>query len=86
MVDLIHSGIAATVYGGQFDGLPLPDGSTIGKTNTDTLRRIFHRMGIEGAHRDGRDTICGRYSALLHQVGNEAKNRAVELWLEQYKD
>jgi hypothetical protein len=86
-VALTHSSIPAQIYGGQFDHLPLPGGGTIGSTpDTQVLRRVFARIGIEGAHRDGRETICGRYSRLLHEIGNEAKNRAVEAWLEQYKE
>src|SRR5215467_11915058 len=39
----------------HWDHLPVPGGGTIGTTDTQVLRRMFHKMGIEGAHRDGRD-------------------------------
>jgi hypothetical protein len=67
--------------------LPVPGGGTIGKTaDTQILRQIFHKMGIEGAHRDGRETICGRYAALLKQIGGEASDKAIYEFLDKYKD
>jgi hypothetical protein len=48
MPDATASNIPSTVYGGQWDHLPLPGGGTIGKTaDTQVLRRLFDRMKIE---------------------------------------
>jgi hypothetical protein len=86
-VHLTTSNIPATTYGGVWDHLPLPDGNTIGKTaDTQVLRRVFHRMGIEGAHRDGRETLCGRYAAILREIGGQASDKAILEYLENYKD
>jgi hypothetical protein len=72
-VALTTSAIPSTVYGGSWDHLPLPaPHTTIGATSdTQVLRRIFHKMGIEGAHRDGRETLNGRYAALLRRFCGE---------------
>jgi hypothetical protein len=86
-VALTTSNIPATVCGGQWDHLPLPDGSTIGKTaDTQILRKIFHRMGIESAHRDGRETLCARYAALLREIGGAASDKAIMEFLDKYKE
>jgi hypothetical protein len=90
MVELTTSHIPATVYGGQWDHLPLPPGvggGTIGKTaDTQVLRQLYHKMGIEGAHRDGRETLNARYAALLRKVGAEASDKAVLEYLDKFKD
>jgi hypothetical protein len=51
-----------------YDHLPLPGNTTVGKTDTDTLRGIFHRLGIPDSHHLGRDKLCERYNALLHKI------------------
>jgi hypothetical protein len=86
-VALTTSAIPSTVYGGQHDHLPLPGGGTIGTTaDTQVLRRHFARMEIEGAHRDGRETICGRYAALLREIGSAASDKAIMAFLDRYRD
>jgi hypothetical protein len=86
-VSLTTSNIQSTVYGGQWDHLPLPNGGTIGTTpDTQVLRRIFHKMGIEGAHRDGREILCARYAALLREIGGQASDKAIYEFLDKYKD
>jgi hypothetical protein len=77
---------SGNTYGGQWDHLPLPGDITIGKTDTDTLRRIFHRMGIPQSHTLARELLCQRYAKLLSEIGNEARDRAIMAWLEQFKD
>jgi hypothetical protein len=76
MPELTQSNIPATTYGGQFDHLPLPGGGTVGSTPTDFLRRIFAKLEIPDAHHLGRENLCGRYAALLKQIGGEAGDRA----------
>jgi hypothetical protein len=85
-VALTTSAIPSTVYGGQWDHLPVDtNGNTIGKTaDTQVLRRLFARLQIEGAHRDGRETICGRYAALLRQIGSAASDKAIMEFLEKH--
>jgi hypothetical protein len=86
-VHLTTSNIPSTVYGGQWDHLPIPGGGTIGKTaDTQVLRKLFARMNIEGAHRDGRETLCGRYAALLREIGGQASDKAIMEFLRQYED
>jgi hypothetical protein len=88
-VPLTTSNIPATTYGGeQWGHLPLPPPhTTIGQTaDTQVLRRIFHKMQIEGAHRDGRETICGRYAAILRRIGNAASDKAIMDFLSKYED
>jgi hypothetical protein len=71
----------------QWDHLPVPGGSTVGKTDTDTLRRLFDRMGIAQAHTRGRQTLLEEgYVPLLKKVHDEAGEKAVESFLQQYKD
>jgi hypothetical protein len=71
----------------QYDHLPVPGGSTVGKTDTDTLRRLFDRMGIADAHIRGRQTLLEEgYVPLLKKVHDEAGEKAVESFLQQYKD
>jgi hypothetical protein len=43
-------------------------------------------MEIEGAHRDGREIICGRYAALLREIGSAASDKAIMEFLSKYKD
>jgi hypothetical protein len=86
-VSLTTSNIPATTYGGQWDHLPLPGGGRIGATaDTQVLRKIFHKMGIEGSHRDGRESLCGRYAALLREIGGQASDKAIMEFLDKYKD
>src|SRR5262249_31052669 len=83
-VGLTTSAIPSTVYGGVWDHLPLPKPhGTVGATDTQDLRRIFHELGIVGAHRDGRETICGRYALLLREIGNAGSDRAILEFLEK---
>jgi hypothetical protein len=69
-----------------WDHLPLPGNITVGRVDTDRLRGIFHRLGVPDSHHLGRDRLCERYSEMLHKIGNEAKNRAIEAWLESKRD
>ena len=47
----------------MYDDLKL-NGKTVGETSDEELRTALHALDIEGAHRDGRQTICERYSRL----------------------
>jgi hypothetical protein len=86
-VSLTTSNIPSTVYCGQWDHLPLPGGSTIGKTaDTQVLRQIFHKLGIPDSHHLGREILCSRYAALLRKIGGEASDAAIMAFLEKYKD
>ena len=71
---------------GQHDDLALPNGSVIGQTDNETLRRIFAGLGIEGAHRDGRDILVGRYVRMLKNIFDEVGNKAVTAFLESKRD
>jgi hypothetical protein len=74
-------------YAHPWDDLPLPGGGTIGGTiDVQILRRHFAKMGIEGAHRDGKYIICERYRQLLGTIGKSTDDPRITEWLEQYKD
>jgi len=64
----------------------LVSGGTIGTTDTQTLRRIFHKMGIEGAHHLGRERLSEIYNAMVNKVRKDAGDAAVKTWLEAYED
>jgi hypothetical protein len=65
------------------DGLKLPSGATIGQTDNDALRREFVRLDVAGAATDGRNTICGRYAAMLEKIHDDAGAAAVAVWLQR---
>ena len=68
------------------DHLPLPPPHrTVGETNSETLRSLFHRMGLEQAHTRPRNEIIADYAALLARIGGEAYRNAVNTWLEQFR-
>jgi hypothetical protein len=70
---------------GQHDSLKLPDGKLIGQTDTDTLRRQLAKIGVEGAHSDGRHIIAARYAALLQKLRDDAGNAAVDTFLANHR-
>jgi hypothetical protein len=43
-----------------YDDLALPSGSTVGMTSNEELRNQLAKLGIEGAHTDGRNVIGAR--------------------------
>jgi hypothetical protein len=53
---------------------------------TEVLRRLCHRMGIEGAHSVGRATLLDSFALKLRQVGNAASDKAIMEFLSKYKD
>jgi hypothetical protein len=67
---------------GMHDDLRLPNNATVGETPTEQLRTILHGLGIEGAHRDGRDIICARYFALIKNFHDRAGNDAITAFLQ----
>ena len=48
-----------------WDHLPLPGNITAGSVDTDTLRKIFHRLGVEDAHHLGRDRLSRPWKSRL---------------------
>ncbi len=70
---------------GMFDTLMLPNGSVVGQVDDPTLRNQLARVGIAGAHTDGRAVIVERYAATLKAVHDDAGSRAVTEWLAQRK-
>jgi hypothetical protein len=64
------------------DKLPLADtDKTVGEVDTETLRGIFSRYGIEGAHTDGRAAIVSRWAAFIDDVYSRAGQEAVKQFL-----
>jgi len=69
----------------QWGHLPMPGNSTANKTSNEVLRSLFSRMGIEGAQTEGRHQLLVKYAALLKRIHDDAGERAVNNYLEQYK-
>jgi hypothetical protein len=69
----------------QWGHLPIPGNSTVNKTSNEVLRNLFSRMGIEGAHTEGRHQLLVKYAALLGRIHDAAGERAVNEYLEQFK-
>ena len=63
------------------DDLKLPNGKTVGETPDAELRTALHALGVEGAHRDGRNLIVARFSALIANFKEKAGNEAVAAYL-----
>jgi hypothetical protein len=85
-VSLTHSGIPAnTLSPHTHADLKLSNGSTVGLTDTETLRTLLGRLGIEGAHTKPRVEIINAYAAKLKQIHDDAGSAAVDTWLEQHK-
>src|SRR5262249_8888491 len=57
---------------GQHDDLSLPNGSVIGQTDNESLRRIFAGLGIPDAWTLGRDRLVERYVQMLKKIFDEA--------------
>ena len=72
--------------GAYFDSLKLPSGKKIGDTPDHELRTELHRLGVTGAHSDGKNVICALYHQMLERVWDDAGRAAVDAWLEQHKD
>src|SRR6516162_4172665 len=68
---------------GQHDDLQTIAGSTIGLTSNEDLRRQFARLGIPGAHTDGRNVLVERYVGLLKKVHDGAGQKALADWFEK---
>ena len=82
---------SATAFGGSpyaspWDDLPLPGNTTIGKTDTDTLRRVLHKLGVPEAYTAGRNALCERYRQMLAKIGNSASDNAITEYLKKYQD
>jgi len=65
--------------------LSLPNGSVIGQTDNETLRRIFAGLGIADAWTLGRDRLVESYVRMLKKIFDEAGNAAVEACMAQHK-
>jgi hypothetical protein len=70
----------------QHDDLSLPNGSVIGQTDNETLRRIFADLGIPDAWTLGCDRLVERYVAMLKKIFDDASQRAVSAFLDSKKD
>jgi hypothetical protein len=64
------------------DNLPWIDGRKLGDVPDEELRPVMHRLGIEGAHRDGRSVLAARYGELIGRIHREAGDRAVLIYLD----
>jgi hypothetical protein len=67
---------------GLHDDLALPNGSTVGQTDNETLRQQLLKLNIPGAATEGRHIICQRYSETLRKIFNDAGSKAVDVWLQ----
>jgi hypothetical protein len=76
------TGKGPTWAAGLHDDLKLPSGRLVGQVNNEELRAELARVGIEGAHSDGRNIIVARYAAILQNVFNLAGNAAVAAFLQ----
>jgi hypothetical protein len=65
----------------QFDDLPWIGNRKLGDVPDEELRPVLHRLGIEGAHRDGRTVLAARYGALLGKIHDDAGRAAVDTFL-----
>ena len=81
-----HKGTGPNWARGQHDDLSLPNGSVIGQTDNESLRRIFADLGIADAWTLGRDRLVERYVQMLKKIFDEAGNRAVSDFLESKRD
>jgi hypothetical protein len=84
MLKVLAGNVKANVVpdAGWFSDLKLPDGRTLGQVDTDSLRREFARLGIDGAHTFGRNVLCEKYAAKLMEVGEAASEAAIAAFLE----
>jgi hypothetical protein len=53
---------------GQNDDLMLPNGSVVGQTDNETLRRLFAGLGIADSWTLGRDRLIAQYVAMLKKI------------------
>jgi hypothetical protein len=61
-----------------YDHLPLPpDGRLLGNESNESLRSVLARLGVEGAHTDGRPVIAERYAKLVSEVRRAGGDKAV---------
>jgi len=67
---------------GQHDNLMLPNGSTVGQTDNETLRRLLAPF-VDGAHTKPRNEIVEIYWAALKRIHDDAGNAAVNAWLQE---
>jgi hypothetical protein len=65
------------------DVLPLPDGRKVGDVDTETLRGIFSKFGIENVWTDGRATIVSRWADFINKVYADAGQEAVNRFLSE---
>jgi hypothetical protein len=63
------------------DDLPWIGGRKLGGVPDEELRPVMHRLGIEGAHRDGRGVLAARYGAMLGKIHDDAGRAAVDTFL-----
>jgi hypothetical protein len=66
---------------GANDSLLLPSGKTIAETPDPELRTALDALGIEGAHRDGRNIIVQRYADLIANFRQKAGDAAITAYL-----
>jgi hypothetical protein len=71
---------------GPHDDLMLPNGSVVGQTDNETLRRLFAGLGIEGAWTRPRNELVADYVRVLKKVFDTAGNAAVTAFLESKKE
>jgi hypothetical protein len=65
------------------DSLPLPDGRKVGDVDTESLRGIFSKFGIENVWTDGRATIVSRWADFINKVYADAGQEAVNKFLSE---
>jgi hypothetical protein len=62
----------------EHDRLPLPDTErTVGETDTETLRGIFAKFGIDNAWTEGRASLVSKWAKFIGEVYAEAGQAAV---------
>jgi hypothetical protein len=75
---------SATGNNPAHDSLPLPDtDKTVGEVDTETLRGIFAKFGIENAWTDGRAAIVNRWADFIGEVYGRAGQAAVRDFLKE---
>jgi hypothetical protein len=53
----------------EHDRLPIPDSDrTVGETDTETLRAIFAKFGIENAWTEGRASLVAKWAKFIGEV------------------
>ena len=67
------------------DLLPLPSGKSVAASSNEELRPQLARLGVPGAHTDGRDVIVERYAALLKTIHDDAGKAAVADFLAKHR-